>query len=38
MACKKYANKVGMTYESKGQHIGKTPSLCYLKYLVIYVL
>ena len=24
---KKYANKVGMMHESKGQHIGKAPSL-----------
>ena len=23
MACQKYANKVGMIHESKGQHIGK---------------
>ena len=23
---KKYANKVGMMHESKGQHIGKAPS------------
>ena len=27
MACQKYANKVGMMHESKGQHIGKAPSL-----------
>ena len=27
MACQKYANKVGITHESKGQHIGKAPSL-----------
>jgi len=27
MACQKYAHKVGMTHESKGQHIGKAPSL-----------
>ena len=27
MHAKKYANKVGMMHESKGQHIGKAPSL-----------
>jgi len=27
MACQKYANKVGMVHESKGQYIDKAPSL-----------
>ena len=27
MACQNYANKAGMMHESKGQHIGKDPSL-----------
>ena len=27
MACQKCANKVGMMHESKGQYIGKAPSL-----------
>jgi len=27
MACQKYANKVRMMHESKGQRIGKAPSL-----------
>ena len=27
MACQNYANKAGMMHESKGQHIGKAPSL-----------
>ena len=27
MACQMYANKVGMMHESKGQRIGKAPSL-----------
>jgi len=27
MTCQKYANKVGMMHESKGQHFGKVPFL-----------